>query len=65
MSNLTEEQLNNIDFNDDETVCPTCGAFGVFIPPSKVVEDTIQAKFQCHNGHFFTKRYPLKGDSEK
>lgn len=60
MSNLTPEELSKIDFDDEKTTCPKCGAYGQFIPPSTVVNRTLEAKFECNNGHFFTKKYPLK-----
>ena len=59
MTKLSDEELNKINFDDEDTQCE-CGAYGVFIPPSEVVKDTIKAKFLCNNGHYFTKVYPHK-----
>jgi hypothetical protein len=60
---MEEEKRNKINFDDEDTVCPKCGAYGVYIPPYKENDDgTITATFKCHNGHIFTKKYPLKGE---
>jgi hypothetical protein len=63
MANLDIEKMNEINFDDETTVCDQCGAFGVFLPPSQAFRDTIKANFKCNNGHFFTKVYPLKNES--
>lgn len=40
--------------------CPECGKSGKFIPPNHVEGKTLIVKFECPNGHKFSKRTPLK-----
>jgi hypothetical protein len=62
---MEQEKLDKVNFDDEETTCPKCGAYGQYIPPSKEVDDTIVATFKCNNGHFFKRKYPLKDQPEQ